>query len=59
MDLKTLRASALYDADRYNKYRISDETPAVKKLYEEFLGEPNSHKSHELLHTTYVPRPKY
>ena len=59
MDLKTLRATALYDSDRYNKYRISNEPPAVKKLYEEFFGEPNSHKAHELLHTHYVARPKY
>ena len=59
MDLKTLRATALYDSDRYNKYRISSEPPAIKKLYEEFLGEPNSHRAHELLHTTYVERPKY
>ena len=59
MDLKTLRATALYDSDRYNKYRISDEPPAVRKLYQEFFGEPNSHKAHELLHTTYIPRPKY
>ena len=59
MDLKTLRATALYDSDKYNKYRISNETPAVKKLYEEFFGEPNSHKAHELLHTHYIARPKY
>lgn len=59
MDLKTLRATALYDFDKYNKYRISNETPAVKKLYEEFFGEPNSHKAHELLHTHYIARPKY
>jgi len=59
MDLKTLRASALYDSDSANRYRVSDEPPAVKKLYEDFFGEPNSHRAHELLHTTYAPRPKY
>lgn len=59
MDLKTLRATALYDSDRYNKYRLSDEPPAIKTLYEEFFGEPNGHKAHELLHTHYQPRPKY
>jgi hypothetical protein len=26
------------------------------RLYEEFLGEPLGHKSHELLHTHYAPR---
>ena len=30
--------------------------PAIKKLYEEYLGEPGSHKAHETLHTTYVKR---
>ena len=36
--------------------RKSHENPAVKQLYEEFLGEPLGHKSHELLHTHYTPR---
>ena len=36
--------------------RKSHENPAIKTLYEEFLGKPLSHKSHELLHTTYTPR---
>ena len=33
--------------------------PAVKKLYEEFLDEPNSHKAHELLHTHYIKKSIY
>ena len=36
--------------------RKSHESPTVKAIYEEFLGKPLSHKSHELLHTTYTPR---
>ena len=59
MDLKTLRAQALYDYDSDSKVRCSHENATVTKLYEEFFGEPNSHKAHELLHTTYVERPKY
>ncbi len=57
VDLKALRASILYNADA-NKLEIrkSHENPIVKKVYEEFLGEPNSHKAHELLHTHYIPR---
>ncbi|MBO6053513.1 MAG: iron hydrogenase small subunit, partial [Clostridia bacterium] len=57
VDLKKVRASVLYNADA-NKLAIrkSHENPIVKKIYEEFLGEPNSHKSHELLHTHYVKR---
>ncbi len=57
VDLKALRASVLYKADSEKlEYRKSHENPIVKKVYEEFLGEPNSHKAHELLHTHYVKR---
>ena len=56
VDVKALRAKALYDNDAKQVVRKSHENPAVKKLYEEFLGEPGSHKAHELLHTTYVKR---
>ena len=59
VDLKTLRAQALYDYDNDSAVRCSHENATVTKLYEEFFGEPNSHKAHELLHTTYVERPKY
>lgn len=59
MDLKALRAKALYDYDSASKDRCSHENATVTKLYEEFFGEPNSHKAHELLHTTYAKRPKY
>ncbi len=56
---KELRAKALYDEDASKTLRKSHENPSVKKLYADFLGEPNSHKAHELLHTHYIPRPKY
>jgi len=36
--------------------RKSHENPEVKMIYEEFLGAPNSHKSHDLLHTHYIKR---
>ncbi len=55
-DLRELRAKALYDEDASKVLRLSHLNADVKKLYEEFLGEPNSHKAHELLHTTYVKR---
>ena len=58
-DVKALRAKALYDEDKSMKVRKSHENPEVKKLYEEYLGEPGSHKAHELLHTSYVARNKY
>ena len=59
VNVKELRAKALYGEDEGKKLRKSHENPAVKKLYAEFLGEPNSHRAHKLLHTTYVTRDKY
>lgn len=55
-DVKALRAQALYSADVANKLRKSHENPGIKELYDTFLGEPGSHKAHEILHTTYVKR---
>jgi len=50
------RVQALYDIDNKAKTRRSHDNESVKKLYDEFLIEPNSHKSHEILHTTYTDR---
>jgi len=50
------RMQALYNIDRDEKVRTSHGNAAIKKLYEDFLGEPLGHKSHELLHTHYAPR---
>ena len=58
-DLKALRAAALYENDKNRPHRKSHENEDVKKVYAEFLGEPNSHKAHELLHTSYVARPMF
>ncbi|MBQ4076009.1 MAG: iron hydrogenase small subunit [Clostridia bacterium] len=58
-DPKVLRAKALYGEDAGKAKRKSHENEEVKKLYDEFLGKPNSHKAHELLHTHYVKREKY
>lgn len=59
IDLKAVRAQALYDSDAENKLRRSDENTEVDILYKEFFGKPNSHKAHELLHTSYAKREKY
>ncbi len=56
---KEKRASALYKEDEGKAIRMSHKNEQVKKLYEEFLGEPNSHKAHELLHTTYQKKEKF
>ena len=58
-DLKALRAKALYEEDRNLPLRKSHESPIIKKLYAEYLGEPGGHKAHEILHTTYVARKKF
>ena len=50
----TRRAHALYTEDERQAYRQSHNNPQIKQLYADYLGEPNSHKAHELLHTTYV-----
>lgn len=59
VDLRARRAAALYEADKDMPLRKSHESEAVRRLYAEFLGEPGSHKAHEVLHTSYVARPKY
>ena len=53
---KAKRAAALYTEDERQVLRQSHNNPQIKALYDEFLGEPNSHKAHELLHTSYAAR---
>ncbi len=59
VDVKGLRAAALYDDDKNLTYRKSHKNPEITAIYEDYLGEPGSHKAHELLHTSYVARKKY
>ena len=59
VDIKAERAKVLYNEDANLPKRKSHESPLIKKVYEEYLGEPGGHKSHELLHTTYVERKKF
>ncbi len=58
-EIRGKRAEAIYEADRLLPIRKSHENPAVQQLYAEFLGKPLSHKSHELLHTTYTRRERW
>jgi iron only hydrogenase large subunit-like protein len=44
---------SIYIVDGNMVYRKSHENPAIQALYQEYLGEPNSHLAHELLHTSY------
>ena len=59
VDLKTLRAKALYDADASMELRRSHESPVMDMLYKEYFEKPGSEKSHHLLHTSYVERQKF
>jgi len=57
--IRSKRAAGIYQDDKNRQFRCSHHNPMIKKLYEEFLGEPLGHKAHELLHNTYKPRPVY
>jgi NADH-quinone oxidoreductase subunit G len=53
------RADGLRFDDRASKIRLSHENPSVRKIYDEFIGEPLGETAHRLLHTQYTPRPEY
>ena len=53
---KEKRAKALYSEDERQTIRQSHNNPQIIELYKKFLGEPNSHLAHELLHTSYAGR---
>ena len=53
---KEKRAKALYSEDERQTVRQSHNNQQIIQLYKDYLGEPNSHKAHELLHTSYVSR---
>ena len=56
---KQKRAEALYKEDERQALRQSHNNTQIQQLYKEFLGEPNSHKAHELLHTHYAARERF
>ncbi|MBQ2143712.1 MAG: iron hydrogenase small subunit [Oscillospiraceae bacterium] len=56
VDIRAERAKVLYSLDEANTIRKSHENPQIIELYKSYLGEPGSHRAHELLHTSYVPR---
>lgn len=56
INIKEERSKAIYEEERSLSVRKSHENPYVNKLYKDFLGEPNGHKAHELLHTHYIER---
>ena len=56
---KAKRAAALYQEDELKTLRVSHKNPQIIQLYADYLGEPNSHKAHELLHTHYAAKEKF
>jgi NADP-reducing hydrogenase subunit HndD len=59
MEIRKNRMKAIYSEDSHMVLRKSHQNPDVIAIYKEFLDKPNSHKSHELLHTHYVERENY
>ncbi|MEG0356445.1 MAG: NADH-dependent [FeFe] hydrogenase, group A6 [Christensenellaceae bacterium] len=59
LDPRVVRAKGLYDEDSDKPVRKSHKNPDIQLLYKEYLGEPNGHKAHELLHTFYEKKEKY
>jgi iron-only hydrogenase group A len=50
------RVKALYEIDEKATHRMSHENDSIRKIYSDYFVEPNSHKAHEILHTTYTNR---
>lgn len=59
IDIRKLRAQALYQADQDNSLRKSHNSPEVINIYNEFLGKPGSETAHKLLHTHYHEKEIY
>lgn len=59
VNLQEIRGKALYEEDKNLPLRKSHESPVVKALYNEYFGEPGSHKAHKVLHTSYVKRDRH
>ena len=53
-EVREARIQAIYKEDEGREYRKSHDNPALKVLYEEFLGKPLGERSHHLLHTKYL-----
>jgi len=58
-DIRKQRTAGLYNDDEKSQFRCSHQNPFIGQVYKEFLGEPNGHKAHELLHTKYKELPLY
>lgn len=58
-EVTSKRAAVLYNGDKAMAHRRSHDNESVLTIYKEYLGEPNGHEAHKLMHTHYTARPKY
>ena len=58
-EIRDKRTKAIYEEDMGMPVRKSHENPEIIQIYKDFLGSPNSHKAHELLHTYYTERDRF
>ncbi|MCL2070011.1 MAG: NADH-dependent [FeFe] hydrogenase, group A6 [Treponema sp.] len=58
-EIRSQRTAGLYTDDEKSQYRCSHQNPCITQVYKEFLGEPNGHKAHDLLHTKYEAKVLY
>ena len=54
--LEEMRAKVLYNQDKNMRVRRAHKNESIQMLYKDFLGEPGSHKAHEILHTKFKVR---
>lgn len=52
-DIRQKRIDSIYECDQGHELRKSHDNPAIKELYDTWLGKPNGEKAHHLLHTHY------
>ena len=54
-EIRQLRIDSIYDADSKMTIRKSHENPAIKEMYDTWMGKPLGERAHHLLHTHYKP----
>ncbi len=59
VDIKALRAKALYEDDKNLPVRKSHENPDIIRVYKEYFGEPGSEKAEAVLHTGYTAKTRF
>ncbi len=55
-EMAAVRGDKLWNLDARAAIRFSHENPDVLDLYKDYLGKPNSHRAHELLHVDHLAK---